>query len=56
MISGGEKESGLAQDTIFFEIMIILGGMIGISTLIGGKSMVYCLRVNKFNDDRLRQE
>ncbi|HMG81529.1 MAG TPA: hypothetical protein VK559_00710 [Ferruginibacter sp.] len=36
MLSHGAKESALARDTIFSEIMIILNGMIGISLLIGG--------------------
>jgi Ca2+:H+ antiporter len=36
MLANGEKESALARDTIFAEIMIILNGMIGASILIGG--------------------
>jgi Ca2+:H+ antiporter len=36
MLAHGAKESALARDTIFSEIMIILNGMIGVSLLIGG--------------------
>jgi Ca2+:H+ antiporter len=36
MLADGGKEPTLARDTIFSEIMIILNGMIGVSTLIGG--------------------
>jgi Ca2+:H+ antiporter len=36
MLANGANESALARDTIFAEIMIILNGMIGVSTLVGG--------------------
>ncbi|MFT3791784.1 MAG: ionic transporter y4hA [Rudaea sp.] len=36
MLSGGEATSGLARDTVFAAVMIILNGLIGASLLIGG--------------------
>ena len=36
MIAGGEAASGLARDTVFASVMIILNGMVGICLLIGG--------------------
>jgi Ca2+:H+ antiporter len=36
MLAGGEVTAGLARDTIFAAIMIILNGMIGICLLVGG--------------------
>lgn len=37
MLSGGEEAMGLARDTIFAAIMIILNGIIGFSLLVGGR-------------------
>lgn len=37
MISGGEAATGLARDTVFASIMIILNGMVGICLLSGGQ-------------------
>lgn len=37
MLSGGEAAMGLARDTIFAAIMIILNGIIGLSLLVGGR-------------------
>lgn len=37
MLKGGEAASGLARDTVFSSVMIILNGIIGICLLIGGK-------------------
>lgn len=37
MMSGGEQAMGLARDTIFAAIMIILNGIIGLSLLVGGR-------------------
>lgn len=37
MLSGGENTMGLARDTIFAAIMIILNGIIGLSLVIGGR-------------------
>jgi Ca2+:H+ antiporter len=36
MISGGEAATGLARDTVFAAVMIILNGMVGICLLAGG--------------------
>jgi Ca2+:H+ antiporter len=36
MVSGGPDASGLARDTVYAAVMIILTGMIGISILVGG--------------------
>ena len=36
MIAGGEEASGLARDTVFAAVMIILNGIIGLCLLIGG--------------------
>jgi Ca2+:H+ antiporter len=36
MIAGGESASGLARDTVFASVMIILNGMVGICLLSGG--------------------
>ena len=36
MISAGESASGLARDTVFASVMIILNGMVGICLLSGG--------------------
>jgi Ca2+:H+ antiporter len=36
MIAGGEKDAGLARDTVFAAVMIILNGMIGLAILAGG--------------------
>ena len=37
MIAGGESASGLARDTVFASVMIILNGMVGICLLSGGR-------------------
>jgi Ca2+:H+ antiporter len=37
MVAGGEKASGLARDTVFASVMIILNGMVGICLLSGGR-------------------
>ncbi len=37
MLSGGESTSGLARDTVFASVMIILNGIVGASLLIGGR-------------------
>ena len=37
MLSGGDEAMGLARDTIFAAIMIILNGIIGFSLLVGGR-------------------
>ena len=37
MLSGGDEAMGLARDTIFAAVMIILNGIIGFSLLIGGR-------------------
>ena len=37
MISGGESPAGLARDTVFAAVMIILNGLIGASLLAGGR-------------------
>jgi Ca2+:H+ antiporter len=37
MIAGGEAASGLARDTVFASVMIILNGMVGICLLSGGR-------------------
>jgi Ca2+:H+ antiporter len=37
MITGGEAASGLARDTVFASVMIILNGMVGICLLSGGR-------------------
>lgn len=37
MIAGGEASSGLARDTVFASVMIILNGMVGICLLSGGR-------------------
>lgn len=37
MLSGGESTSGLARDTVFAAVMIILNGIIGASLLAGGR-------------------
>lgn len=36
MITGGEDASGLARDTVFAAVMIILNGMVGLCLLAGG--------------------
>jgi Ca2+:H+ antiporter len=36
MIAGGEEASGLARDTVFAAVMIILNGIIGLCLLVGG--------------------
>jgi Ca2+:H+ antiporter len=36
MIAGGEAASGLARDTVFASVMIILNGMVGLCLLSGG--------------------
>lgn len=36
MIAGGGKDAGLARDTVFAAVMIILNGMIGLAILAGG--------------------
>lgn len=36
MIAGGESASGLARDTVFASVMIILNGMVGLCLLSGG--------------------
>ncbi|HEY4061290.1 MAG TPA: ionic transporter y4hA [Puia sp.] len=36
MIAGGKKDAGLARDTVFAAVMIILTAMIGLSILVGG--------------------
>jgi Ca2+:H+ antiporter len=35
MLAGGEKDSGLARDTVFAAVMIILNGMVGLAILVG---------------------
>jgi Ca2+:H+ antiporter len=37
MIAGGEEASGLARDTVFAAVMIILNGMVGLCLLAGGQ-------------------
>lgn len=37
MLAGGEATSGLARDTVFAAVMIILNGIIGLSLLVGGQ-------------------
>lgn len=37
MLSGGEAAAGLARDTVFAAVMIILNGLIGASLLVGGR-------------------
>lgn len=37
MIAGGEATSGLARDTVFAAVMIILNGMVGLCLLAGGR-------------------
>ncbi len=37
MLSGGEETNGLARDTVFAAVMIILNGLIGMSLLVGGR-------------------
>lgn len=37
MLSGGEEAMGLARDTIFAAVMIILNGIIGLSLIVGGR-------------------
>ncbi|HEY1044485.1 MAG TPA: ionic transporter y4hA [Telluria sp.] len=37
MIAGGAQTSGLARDTVFAAVMIILNGMVGICLLAGGR-------------------
>jgi len=37
MLSAGEDASGLARDTVFAAVMIILNGLIGASLLVGGR-------------------
>lgn len=37
MLSGGAETSGLARDTVFAAVMIILNGLIGASLLVGGR-------------------
>lgn len=37
MIAGGEETAGLARDTVFAAVMIILNGMMGICLLAGGQ-------------------
>ena len=37
MIAGGEAASGLARDTVFASVMIILNGMVGLCLLSGGR-------------------
>lgn len=37
MLSGGESTAGLARDTVFAAVMIILNGLIGASLLVGGR-------------------
>lgn len=37
MIAGGEAASGLARDTVFASVMIILNGMVGLCLLTGGR-------------------
>lgn len=37
MMAGGEAASGLARDTVFASIMIILNGMVGLCLLSGGR-------------------
>lgn len=37
MLSGGADASGLARDTVFAAVMIILNGLIGASLLVGGR-------------------
>ena len=37
MLSGGAESMGLARDTIFAAVMIILNGIIGFSLLVGGR-------------------
>jgi Ca2+:H+ antiporter len=37
MLSGGEATSGLARDTVFAAVMIILNGIVGASLLVGGR-------------------
>ena len=37
MIAGGEAASGLARDTVFASVMIILNGMVGVCLLSGGR-------------------
>jgi Ca2+:H+ antiporter len=36
MTAGGEEAAGLARDTVFAAVMIILNGIIGLSLLVGG--------------------
>lgn len=36
MLSGGESASGLARDTVFAAVMIILNGLVGLCLLVGG--------------------
>src|SRR5271154_5473336 len=36
MTAGGEEASGLARDTVFAAVMIILNGIIGLCLLVGG--------------------
>lgn len=37
MIAGGEETTGLARDTVFAAVMIILNGMVGLCLLAGGR-------------------
>lgn len=37
MIAGGEQTTGLARDTVFAAVMIILNGMVGLCLLAGGR-------------------
>ncbi|MBS0555901.1 MAG: ionic transporter y4hA [Proteobacteria bacterium] len=37
MLSGGPETAGLARDTVFAAVMIILNGLIGASLLVGGR-------------------
>ncbi len=37
MLSGGEATAGLARDTVYAAVMIILNGIIGASLLVGGR-------------------
>lgn len=37
MLGGGETASGLARDTVYAAVMIILNGLIGASLLVGGR-------------------
>jgi len=40
MAAGGEEAAGLARDTVFAAVMIILNGIIGLCLLVGGATLL----------------